>query len=110
MRSSTTFPELLHENLAQHNIVIVFENRTKHYRHAIWLRLHVQSLLVTIIDNSSLLALQSLFLEVEVLLKYTGKAVTLQQADLLSNLLVVVWDFVEVDEDWNIEAVFRIDE
>lgn len=107
---SATFPKLLHEYFAQYNVVVVFENRTKHNRHTIRLRLDVQSFLITIIDNSSLLAFQALLLEVEILLEHTREAVALQQADLLSNLFVVVRNVLEVDEDRDVEAVFRFNE
>jgi hypothetical protein len=110
VRGSSTFSQLLHENFAQHDVVVVFENRTKHNRYTICLGLHIQSLLITIIDDSSLLAFQTLLLERKVLLEQARKAVTLEHANLASNLLIVVGNVLEIDEHRHVEAILGLDE
>ena len=57
---------------------------------------HSHGLVITVVDDSSLLSFNALLLEAKVFLKYGGKAVPLEQGSLLDHLLPVVWDLLQV--------------
>lgn len=109
MRCSSTLAQLLHENLAQHNIVVVFEDCAEHNRHTIGFRLHVERLLIAIIDHRKLFTLEAFLLKVEILFEYARETVTLEHANLLSEFFIVLGNVLEIDEHRNVEAIFGVD-
>lgn len=54
-------------------------------------RLHVHGLIISVVDHCPLLALFTLFLELEIFLKHRGKTVPFQHPCLVDSLIFVGW-------------------
>lgn len=118
-RTSAFLPSHLHENLADDDVVVVLEHRAEDHRHPVFLGLHipdraegvrqirvtakagrvirscsqprVHGLVVSVVDHGPLLAFFTLFLELEVLLKHRGEAVSFQHPCLVDGLVFIGW-------------------
>lgn len=75
MRRPEPLFQLLHENLPDNDVVFIAEPCREHDCNPIGFRLDVHCLVVAVVNNSAFLALVTVLLEVEVLLKNGGEAV-----------------------------------
>ena len=71
--------------------------------------IHSHGLVITVVDNSSLLSFQTFLLEPKVFLKDRGKAVPLEQGSLLDHLLPVVWNLLQVKHNRHVVACTQSD-
>ena len=71
--------------------------------------IHSHGLVITVVDNSSLLSFHTFLLEPKVFLKDRGKAVPLEQGSLLDHLLPVVWDLLQVKHNRHVVACTQSD-
>lgn len=65
---------------------------------------HLHGLVVSVMDDGSLLALATFLLELKVFLKDGCKAVSLQHARLVDHLLLIGWKSIQVKEQRHVVA------
>ena len=90
--------ELLHEHLAEYDVVLALERGAEYDGDAVVEGAHKERLVRAVVDDGRLVARLALLLELEVLLEYGGEAVALEQARLHRHLLPVGGHLGQVEE------------
>lgn len=98
LKSTSRLAELLHEHLAEHNVVFALERRAEYHSDAIVERAHKQRLVGSVVDHRGLdRSTIAPLLTLEVLLEDRGEAVALEQARLHGNLAPILRHLTQVE-------------